>query len=188
MDNYKNIFNRFPGAVICYRVGESYKEAIGFPEGVYFDFDDCGIILDIYFYRASEHELAQINSDASFEMKLVQLRGIIFGLFKFGSLNWMDAPYNVHLSRNLTEIEIPGEGYGFAMNVHLYDTATGILLYNRLLSLSTEMSLKFIDMIAEQGKKPFDKGAYDDMVKSIYAVYPTKKLVKMASCSYRLPA
>lgn len=186
MDNYKNIFNGFPGAVIYYGVGESCIEAIGHPDEVYFDLDDGGISVEIYLYHVSEHELAQINSGAAFEMKLVQLRGIIFGLFKFGSLDWMDAPYNVHLSRNLTELETPGEGCGFSMNIRLYDTATGILLCNRLLSLSTEMSLKLIDMIEEQRKNPFNKREHDNMVKSVYAAYSIKKLVKMASCSYRL--
>ena len=184
--NIMNVLNELFGAVIYYGADEFCGEAIGRPDEVYFNLDDGGISVVIYLSNVSEHELAQINSGASFEMKLVQLRGIIFGLFKFGSLNWMDAPYNVHLSRNLTELEIPGEGCGFSMNVRLYDTATGMLVCNRLLSLSTEMSLKLIDMIAEQRKKPFDRREYDNMVKSVYAAYSTKKLVKMASCSYKL--
>ena len=183
--NILNVLNGLFGASIYYVVGESCREAIGCPDEVYFDLDDGGINVEIYLSNVSERELAQVNS-ASFEMKLVQLRGIIFGLFKFGSLNWMDAPYNVHLSRNLTELEIPGEGCGFSMNVRLYDTATGMLVCNRLLSLSTEMSLKLIDMIEEQRKKPFDKREYDNAKKSVYAAYSTKKLVKMASCSYKL--
>ena len=75
-------------------------------------------------------------------------------------MSWMDAPYNVHLSRNLNRLEMPADGQGLAMTVHLYDTQTGRLLHNRLLSLSTEISRKLVKMAMEQKEKPFDRQLY----------------------------
>lgn len=169
-----------------YTVGEVYQKAINHQEGPVFDIDDGGINLHVYMGKPAIHEIEQFASGKPFEMKLAQLRNIIFPIFKFGDMNWMDAPYNVHLSRNLTKIGVPENGYGLAMTVHLYDTQTGKLLCNRLLSLSTEISRGLIKMVMEQKEKPFNKQEYLDNVRSIYTAYPTKKLLKMALYSYRL--
>lgn len=170
----------------CYTVGDVYQEAVNHQEGILFDIDDCGINLHVYMRRPTAHETEQFASGSPFEMKLAQLRNVIFPMFKFGDMNWMDAPYNVHLSRNLNRLEVPADGQGLAMTVHLYDTQTGKLLRNRLLSLSTEISRKLVKMVMEQKEKPFDKRAYLDNVRSIYAAYPTKRLLGMAVCSYRV--
>lgn len=167
-------------------VGKTYQSAFGHPDGVYFDVDDCGITLDIYFSNATKHEIEQIGAGNAFEMKLTQLRGIIFPLFKFGDLNWVDAPYNVHLSRGLTRLAVPEDGVGFSMLVRLFDPTTGKLCCTRLISLSTEMSRKLIDMIAEQKKEQFNRMNYDNRIKSIFDAYTTKKMVKMAVCSYKM--
>ncbi len=172
--------------VECYTVGDVYQEAVNHQEGILFDIDDCGINLHVYMRKPTTHEIEQFASGNPFEMKLAQLRNVIFPMFKFGDMSWMDAPYNVHLSRNLNRLEMPADGQGLAMTVHLYDTQTGRLLHNRLLSLSTEISRKLVKMAMEQKEKPFDRQDYLGNVRSIYAAYPTKKLLGMALCSYRV--
>lgn len=174
------------GLASCYEAGGIYPAAIGLQDCVLFDIDDSGITLNIFLHNATGHEIEQMKSGMKFEMKLLQMRGVIFGLFKFGCLHWMDAPYNVHLSRNLTKLEMPKDGCGFTMVICLFDTATGRLCHSRLISLSTEMSRKLIEMAAEQKKMPFNRADYDNRIRSIFACYPTSKLVKMASCSYRI--
>lgn len=170
----------------CYTVGDIYQKAVNHQEGLVFDIDDSGINLSVYMRKPTTHEIEQFASGKPFEMKLVQLKNIIFSIVKFGDMDWMDAPYTVHLSRNLTKLEVPANGYGLAMTVHLYDTQTGKLLCNRLLSLSTEISRGLIKMVMEQKEKPFNRQDYIDNVRSIYTAYPTKKLLGMALYSYRL--
>ena len=114
--------------------------------------------------KPTTHEIEQFASGNPFEMKLAQLRNVIFPMFKFGDMSWMDAPYNVHLSRNLNRLEMPADGQGLAMTVHL----------------------KLVKMAMEQKEKPFDRQDYLGNVRSIYAAYPTKKLLGMALCSYRV--
>lgn len=170
----------------CYTVGDVYQKAINHQEAPVFDIDDCGINLNVYMRRPTTHEIEQFTSGKAFEMKLAQLRGVIFPMFKFGDMGWMDAPYSVHLSRNLNKLEVPADGQGLAMTVHLYDTVTGKLLCNRLMSLSTEISRGLVKMVAEQAEKPFNRCEYMNNVASIYTAYPTKKLLGMATYSYRL--
>ena len=169
-----------------YTVGEVCQTAFNHQEGSVFDIDDSGISLHVYMRKLTAHEIEQFASGKPFEMKLAQLRNVIFPMFKFGDMGWIDTPYNVHLSRNLTKLEVPANGHGLAMTVHLYDTQTGTLVHNRLLSLSTEISRELIKMVMEQKEKPFNEQEYRDNVRSIYAAYPTKKLLKMALYSYRL--
>lgn len=171
---------------VDFTVGKVYKEAIGHPDGVLFDVDDCGILVKVYMSRPTLEELEQFDVDKSFQMKLVELRNIIFPLFKFGNLNWMDAPYCVHLSRNLSGLEVPSEGYGWGMHISLYDTKTGTLCKNKLIGLSTKMTKDLIEMIKKQYKKPFNVAEYDANLQMVYAAYPTKALVKMATSSFKL--
>lgn len=170
----------------CFQVGKDYPHAIGHSEGVVFDVTDSGILVQVFFYKPTVHEIEQFEVGNPFEMKLLQFRNIIFPLFKFGDLNWMDAPYSVHLSRQLTQIEVPTEGNGLSMQIALYDTKTGKLCKNRLIGLSTEISKKLIEMIEEQKKRPFNAREYDKNLNNVYAAYPTKKLVHMATDSFRI--
>ena len=168
------------------KVGAIYPMEIGKAEGVMVDVDDSGIYVKVRFCSPTSEELKQFDSGKPFQMKLLKLRNIIFPLFKFGNLNWMDAPYSVHLSRNLTHLEVPEEGIGMAMTIVLFDTRTGMLCKNRLIGLSTDMTKKLIKMIQEQKEKPFNKMEYDRNLRDIYAGYSTKKLVKMATSSFRV--
>lgn len=170
----------------CYTVGDVYQKAVNHQEAPVFDIDDCGINLSVYIRRPTAHEAEQFASGKPFEIRLVQLRNVIFPMFKFGDMGWMDAPYNVHLSKNLNKLEVPADGQGLAMTVHLYDTVTGKLLCNRLISLSSEISRGLIKMVAEQAEKPFNMREYVNNFTSVYSAYPTKKLLGMASYSYRL--
>lgn len=177
--------NKLPMAG-AYKVGDVCPYAVYRPDSCLFDMDDCGITLHVFMCRPAPHEVEQFASGKPFEMRLAQLRNVVFALFKFGSLEWMDAPYSVHLSRNLTRLESPADGCGFAMNVHVYDTRTGRLLHNRLLSLSTEISRGLVKLATEQKEKPFDWQEHENTVRDIYAAYPTKRLLPMALYSYRL--
>lgn len=168
------------------KVGAIYPMEIGKAEGVMFDVDDCGIYVKVRFNSPTSKELKQFDSGKPFRMKLLEFRNIIFPLFKFGNLNWMDAPYSVHLSRNLTHLEVPEEGMGMKMTIVLFDTRTGMLCKCRMIGLSTDMTKKLIEMIQEQKEKPFNKSDYDRNLRGIYATYPTKKLVDMATGSFRL--
>ena len=174
---------------IDYGIGNIYPEVIGCGDSVIMDLDDCGVSVNVLFNNLTDSEISQFNTGMPFEMRLIQMRGIIFGLFKFGNLNWMDAPYNVHLSRNLTKkMEMPADGTGLAATILLYDTATGKLCKTRMVGLSDKISREFIKMAEEQRKKPFNMKDHFANLKYIYASYPTNKLVKMApdTCHFRL--
>lgn len=99
-------------------------------------------------------------------------------LFKFEGINWIDAPYSVKLSKNLTKIEEINDGQGLGINIYLIDANTGILKAMRLVGLPTVFSRKLKLAIEKQMLMSFEN--YNQTVNTIYRKYNTKKLVDYA--------
>lgn len=99
---------------------------------------------------------------------------------KIGTLNWMDAPYSPHLSKNLTTFEIPASGKGLGLTLILVDSATGKIMHLRLIGLSEPFTKKLFGTVMEQKVKPFNETAYNNTINRIYNLYPTAQIVKMS--------
>lgn len=99
-------------------------------------------------------------------------------LVRFGEEQWMDAPYSVHLSKNLTQLQDVLEGQGFALNVYLINAATGVLEGMRLVGLNTRFSKMLKEDILKQKDLTYD--GFDIKLNDIYKKYSTKALVSMA--------
>lgn len=156
------------------------KEYKDHAEGILTDVTDSGINVLIFFNRPTEEEMNQIKANNPLKIKLLDKNGIIFFFYKFGSLNWMDSPYSVHLSKKLTNLEDVADGLGYAVTIQLIDTSNGAVVHNRLFGLSTDLSKKLKKMIEEQREKPFDKMEYQMNLMNIYNAYSTKELIKFA--------
>ena len=163
----------------AYVVGERYDEMRG-REGVVVDVADDGINIIIGFNNPTTEELSSVKSNSPFELRLYDYKGVIFFLMKFGSMNWMDAPYNVHLSRNLTELMTPGEDGGYAIHIMFFDSRTGELKNNRLVSMSNAQSHLLYKLIQEQKGRPFSKMEHDMTIANIYGRMTTKQMLNGA--------
>ena len=163
----------------AYVVGERYDEMRG-REGVVVHVADDGINIIIGFNNPTTEELSSVKSNSPFELRLYDYKGVIFFLMKFGSMNWMDAPYNVHLSRNLTELMTPGEDGGYAIHIMFFDSRTGELKSNRLVSMSNAQSHLLYKLIQEQKDRPFSKIEHDMTIANIYGRMTTKQMLNGA--------
>lgn len=157
-------------------VGKLFKDDVTrYQEGVRFDINDAGCDLFIYYKYPSESEINSIKS-GNFKTGFYAEKNAIFMLFKFGSLQWMDAPYSVHLSKNLTRFELFDGGQGLALHIYLIDAATGVLKAIRLIGLKTNFSIQLIEAVEKQKEMSFE--GYDININNIMNKYPTKKLVE----------
>jgi hypothetical protein len=156
-----------------------------YEEGVKFEFTQGGPILLICFNRPTEKEVESICS-GNFTMKFYDTDNIIFMLFKFGSLNWIDAPYNIHLSPPFI-FESMGETQGFGLQIYLINAATGILKVVRYVGLGHEFSIRLRDVILDQKLKPFDNGIYNFKINDIYKRYRPEDLAEFARWYYKTP-
>lgn len=155
------------------KVGELFQEGKKkYQEGCKFDFGSSGGDLLIFFDKPTSKEILDITKGKC-QIGLVEKNNIIFLLFKFGSQQWIDCPYNSFLSKDFELQETP-EGMGYAINIYLIDSNSGILKGMRLVSMSTKFSKKFAEMISSQ--RYIEN--YDLILNNIYTNYTTNDLVK----------
>ena len=165
-------------------VGKIYSEHIGAPDDINCHITDAGLHIRIHMSNPTENELLQLSSKADIQFKLLKTRGIIFILVKFGSLQWMDAPYNVNLARNLSRLPSFEDGTGFFTSIEVYDTSSGKLCLQRNVSLPVEMSKQLVSYMEEQLKEPFSMYKMAVQLHKMYETYSTKELLKFASRPY----
>jgi hypothetical protein len=158
-----------------------------YQESVKFDFTDGGFILYLFFNQPTDQEIQDIKKGRA-EIGYYQRDDVIFILCRFGSTPYMDAPYNVHLSKQLTHIDEPGPGKGYGLHIILIDARDGIVKAQRLIGLGHDFSVKLYQAIKRQLTEPFNSQHYMQTIQSVYAAHPTQKLIKYADAFYKLEA
>ena len=167
-------------------VAEHYKEAIGREDGLQFDLDDSGVIIPLYYHEPTEDEIAQMKSDQPVRMGLIARQNVLIILMKFGNLNWMDAPYSPHLSKNLTHLpDSIADDEGFLAQLALFNTADGELKWLRAFSLGPKFSRDLVRETRTLLNRPFSKAAYAADIPAAYN-FTTRELVKQCPMIYRV--
>lgn len=162
-----------------YEVGKLFEEGkTQYQEGIKFDFNQGGGTLYILYDRPKQKEVEEIRK-GRLQMGILYKQDIIFLLFKFGNLNWMDAPYSYQLSEP-HELSTPEDDTGYSMTVLLIDAATGILKVVRQIGWPTKMSRQFHDYVAQQRNRDFSNHLYNAKLNEIYKNYTTNYLVGVA--------
>lgn len=160
-------------------VGKLFREGVrGRQEGPIFDYDGA-FNLTIYLKTPNKNEIDAIRNE-KIKVGYYIKDEVIFMLFKFGAMAWMDTPYSIHLSKGETNIYDVTDVEGLALVVCLVDARTGILNVMRLVALPTAFSRKLKIVVEKQRAMPFIKENYNQTIQEIYMNYPTKKLVDYA--------
>lgn len=158
-------------------VGELFREGVReSKEGTIFDYNG-GFDLTIYIKTPYKNEIDAIRS-GKIKVGYYVKDEVIFMLFKFGAMEWMDTPYSIHLSRGETNIYDVKNGEGLILGIRLVDSKTGILKVMRLVGLPTNFSRKLKLEVEKQRVMPFEN--YHQTIQEIYNKYSTKKLVDYA--------
>lgn len=157
-------------------VGKVIEKLKGMPEEIKFDIADDGATLLILFKNPTKKEIEEIKAgELKFGMFIKE--NIIFILSKFGSMPWMDAPYHVKLSKNLTRLENIKDGEGYSCTIILTDTATGEIKALRFISFGTEYSRRLKKNVETQQNEGSDLIRYNKKLDGIMFNYSTKDMV-----------
>lgn len=168
-----------------FEVGKLFEEnKTHYQEGVKFDFTQSGPVLFLFFNRPTKNEIQSIKSGNG-EVGMYVKDEVILMLFKFEGMQWMDAPYNIHLSAPF-EFDVIEEGKGFGLTILLVDASTGILEVIKYIGLSTELSRKLQNAIQNQKLAQWDNVAYEKKINQIYDNYNTDDLVLRAEIIYKI--
>ena len=160
-----------------YEVGQVIDKFVMHPEGARFDISDSGAVLQIFFNNPTSDEISQFKEGKRFEIRFIEIRNVIMITIKIGNLNW---------SKNLTKFELPNNNQGLALTIMLIDARTGEIKALRLVGLSEKFTKKLFGTIMELKITYFDKLEYAQTINSIYASYPTDKLVKLSNDYYKI--
>ncbi len=163
-----------------FEVGKINPELAG-PERIQFDITGSGAVLLVRFNKVYSSDVAAFKS-GRIEIKMALMKNIIFMLFRFGDLPWMDAPYTAHLSPYLSIPDIQ-DGCGIAVTVILCDIE-GRVFEIKLMSFSNDFSKALEKAIIQQLNTEFNYREYNENIANIYSAYTTKNLVGMSS--YRM--
>lgn len=172
---------------MVYEVGKVINAFKGREEGVVFDMDNTGAVMLVFFKAPSKEEIAQFASGVQFEIRVTDLYDVIVMTTKIGTLHWMDAPYTPHLSNNLGTLQYATQGQGLALTLVLVDTVTGKIKALRVIGLSTQFTNKFVELVEQKLRKPFDDRIYHNNVNMIIAKYSTDTIAQfsIARCKIR---
>lgn len=145
-------------------------------EGVRLGFDGGFVLTCACSRPTSKEKQAFKNGVAQFGLAVVN--DVIFFLSRFGTLNWMDSPFNRHLyyDNRMSRLEVPGPTQGYGLHVMLIDSATGILASQRLIGLEHNLSMRLREAIINQPEIP----DYDQRLQLTMAKYTTMDLVALA--------
>lgn len=169
-----------------FEVGKPIKEFIGHPDSVLFDIKDTDAMVFVLFNKPTKIELANFKQEMPFEIATSIIDGVIYFTFKFGCMDWMDAPYSPHLSRHLTTFEIPEENYGIPLTIYVVDTSDGTVKTMRLIGLGTEFSKHLISTVMEAKMTPYDPAQYHRSIDKTYDTYSSADIRIMSENHFKI--
>ena len=165
-------------------VGKLFQEGkTHYVEGCKVDMADDGLTFFVAFQDPSEEEINNFK-DGKIKYGYYVEKDVIMLLFKIGSQQWMDAPYSIHLSKQLHHLQEIKDGLGYSLKVFLVDANTGILKAARMIGMETNMSRKIKEEILKQKDMDFNILNYNKNIAEIYNKYTTKELVKKGNVIY----
>lgn len=172
--------------MITYLFSTTQPNFKGHKEGIQFDIMDECATLRIFYYDPTPSEQFELKFSETFEMKAIELKDSLYLLFKFGNLNWMDAPFNIHLCKNWYNKDSYNEMEEIDLLIQLVDCTTGTVDLLRTIPLKGNIIKQIKKAIERQLQLPFDSKIYDKNIAECYKKYSTNQMVKMAGYGFRL--
>ena len=167
-------------------VGKPYPGDVPASSMPIVDMTDGGLIVNLFFANPTPKEIDAIQSGVA-QFALTVRDDIIFLLMRFGFTPWMDAQYNVNLSRSLTALPTPKEREGYAAQVTLVDCNTHIVRVLRLVGLQHRFSVALHDAIERQrGSALMTAAENDEQVRRVYSRHDTRQLLGYAIARCRV--
>lgn len=161
-------------------------EYIGHAECVQFDIMDECAVLNLFYYDPTLYEMLQVRCSDTFEMKTLELKDSLYVLIKIGELNWVDAPYNIHLSKNWENKDSYKEMEELELFIKMIDCKTGRVGILRSIELKGNIIKQIKKAIERQLQLSFDRKTYDENIVECYKKYSTNQMAKMAAYGFRL--
>lgn len=171
----------YTNALINALKGKVFPSYIGMSEGTLFDMSDTGATLTMFMYDPEKDEIAQFDRSKPVEIRFAAIKDVIMMTIKLGNLEWWEAPYSVHLSRNLTRMPVIEDGKGINLTLMLVNIRTGRVENVKVVQLSTEFSVALCKAIDKQRSTKFSNTMYNINIDRLYDMYTADQLAEMGT-------
>jgi hypothetical protein len=107
--------------------------------------------------------------------------GLLFFLYRFGSVGWGDFPYSWHLEASPEKPEPLTGVQRILLSVTLVELPENIVRVLRAISLTPEFSRVLVEQIRAQAEAlPIGRDVYDRAIKQLYRTYTVDHMVRSA--------
>ena len=163
-------------------VGELFDIDFQGRELIRYNHNQCGHLLTVAVPNMTEPEEQELRSGKA-QFALTVKNGIIFLLSKFGTLPWMDAPFQWWLTAPAQRTLPPalGSNESILLVLTTVDSVTNRIRVLRLVTLSCELSRALHEAIRRQAHSSWEGAAKNArQVAKIYDRYSTRNLLSQA--------
>ncbi len=154
----------------------------GKKDSTQFDINDNGAILISAVNKPTAEEIKSFEMD-KIRIRAAVINNIVWLTFAIGDLPITDAPFSLHLTKNLTDRNLFKEKLK-TIRIAFVDTATGEIA----IQLQYFLDEKFIDELSEMilmcYRMPFDREEYFNLIDSICRSIPADVIFKDSSVEY----
>lgn len=158
-------------------VGQVFPSFIGVRDRTIIDTDNVSLNFVMVIKKPTEQEIVQMNGTK--EVRLTLLGNAIWFTFKFGTLNWCDAPYSPHLSQT-TDFSVVYNDIYRKINIVLIDSTDGKVKYCSTSKFTNDFSNYLLETSLGLMKRPFSKMQYDELLSTVINMYSAKQISQIA--------
>lgn len=166
-----------------YVKGETVPEYIGHADATQFDLRAGHAILFVLLSKPTPEELKQIKY-RKMEARLTCLTDILWLTFKFGNLDYMDAPFTPHLVKS---IQLPEDLNGACdiLQIVVVDTSNGCVCALRAIKLSEAFSAALRVGCLCLLPQDFNIEVYDALLTSVLSKYSATDIANAATVVFK---
>lgn len=162
-----------------YSVGQRYSEFRTGEDGYRLEYDGENFFLYVLLQNWKIQERLAVSENERIVLHFTEFRGIGFLCVKFGDLPWGDAPFHpvVFTEHGIVYSEKSfGANEGIPLTIICVDSATGELLYIRLVGMGHQFSKSWQEWILNHSNDKLSRKQYEENVVSVYRHFSSEAL------------
>ncbi len=159
-------------------VGNILPSQVGKPDANIFDLADYGSILLMRLREPTTFEMSQFQSPAK-RIRISCLPDTLWMTFKFGEMEWNEAPFSPHLS---TQAHLPQAIQTACSNITIavVDSLDGRVVHCERLKYDDAFSAALKTGVMQLLVQDFNKEEYDLFLDVVKSKYSTRQIAEMA--------
>ena len=161
-----------------FSVGQTFPDQIGAPDRNLFDFANDGTILFMTLNKPTPAEIRQIRSGEKC-FRMTCFPGTLWLTFKFGELDWGEAPFSPHLC---TQADLPRNLNDASTYLHIVmvDSSDGVVKYYERLKYNDAFTAALKTGVILLLGEEFSREEYDAVLDAVQAKYSAEQIARKA--------